>query len=372
MTYQIPLGSLGKDGISVDLGPNKVLYGNNKYGVDALSYNNYHVKHVTLEYMTALNQMQAKGHVCMWLTGDPNAGLPTTDDAVLNQVTSSGVYGRKFFSAKSTKFSITAPLSNQMTYQTGNGDSSGTGSKYQAQLRLNAAVVGKDAGIESYGLISATITVGWSSPGAPNIMGARALAELPKDTIANGVWGSAISPVILLNTWTTIDQTYREFLVIEENAYPVLRAMSEYVNQPTAPPLNTNDVYQFTTTLPKTNYEGKTISVVEMAWDDEHKVWASANYLRLKGFAIFGHQKVTRTAGVMEFPADMVTTIETTDPETGEILSKVEKLNIRDQVLETLTETVKVEEKEFNQLRTDSKEILEDLRNQLENLTEPV
>ncbi|APG77638.1 putative structural protein [Shuangao alphatetra-like virus 1] len=171
-TYDVPLGVITARGGAFGIGPDATLYGGTKYTVDALSYNNYDVKSVGVYWITALNETNANGQIAVYLTLDPSATVPSTDQAVMNQVSATRDMGDIFFASdkrytQATPLRFRTPPSNKVNYSTGQADA-GRGGAYEEQGKIIVAVVAPNSNITNYGSMFMRVTVAWSSPGAPN------------------------------------------------------------------------------------------------------------------------------------------------------------------------------------------------------------
>ncbi|QIC54089.1 capsid protein [RNA virus hoopoe/BBanka01/2015/HUN] len=284
-TYDIPLGSIKKEGGAFALGPDQTVYQNLKYGVDALSWNNYHVKSVSIYWITNLNETNAAGQIAVWLTMDPSAKVPTTDAEILAQVSAAGKLGDIFFSSdkkydQSNRLLLKTPLGNQVNYQTGQGDAA-SGAAYQEQGRLMVAVVGAQSSIESYGIMFMAVTVGWSTPGAPNKTGTYVKIENP---VAKEVWTQPYNQMDVIELiWTNAEVNEYASLVIETSTnyrnYPVRNAVSAKTLptfrsvQEDSGLTNTTNLWWAMKNLPSKGPTGKTIQVQQMAWDEENDEW---------------------------------------------------------------------------------------------------
>lgn len=345
MTYDIPLPSITKAGGAFAIGPDQKAYAKLKYGVDALSWNNYHVKAVSAYWVTAMNETNAVGQIAVYLSMDAQTKVPSTDEEVLAQVSAADKLGDVFFSSdkkysQARRLNLKTPPGNQVNYQTGQGDG-GSGAAYQEQGRLVVAVLnGAAEAATKYGTMFMRVTVGWSSPGAPNPPATRTITKPSVNSVDEWVTTETSVDVDTVEIlWTHDYASTRKFMIISRNStefykYPIATSLTEAKKKPTwasitPKPTSTTNIWWQDKKAPEKGPNNEKITITERAWNDTDQKWEDKT---VNGIPVYLTSKVVLDQSVVYQLAGMVHRLEQeravkiaqASAETGEIIEPMQ------------------------------------------------
>jgi len=149
--------------VNLPIGPDPKIYPGTKYVIDASTYNMHRTNTVQIRFIPAQNRYQAKNTIAMWISSDPDAKPPASDDAIRQQCLSAR--GEIFHSEFSVVKTFIVPPSTLKNFSTGQGDNS-SGTQFQPQGRIFIMPLkGTDNADWNYGLTNITFHSTLSGPG---------------------------------------------------------------------------------------------------------------------------------------------------------------------------------------------------------------
>lgn len=288
-----------------------------------------------------MNETNAVGQIAVYLSMDSQTKVPETDEEVLAQVSAAGKLGDIFFSSdkkysQARRLTLKTPPGNQVNYQTGQGDG-GSGAAYQEQGRLVVAVVNASSvATTKYGTMFMRVTVGWSSPGAPNPAGTRIIEKPSVNDVDQ--WVQTINEIDRSTTellWSYDHTNVRKYMIISRNKtdfykYPVASSFTTTSNKPTwstitPKPAATTNIWWELNKVPEKGPNGEAITIIERSWDAVDKKWEDKT---VNGIPVYLTSKVVLDQSVVYQLAGLVqrlnqekpTKIALADQEKGEVI----------------------------------------------------
>lgn len=164
-SWQIAGPTINNGGVNVPIGPSPLDFAGSNYVVQASTYNFHKTHHVTLDFIPSQNRFNAKNQIAMWISSDPNATTPTTDQAVRQQCLAA--QGTVFHSEFTRNVRLTVPPRRDYNFSTGQGDNA-TGTAFEPQGRIFVVpLAGTDTSDFTYGTLNITFHGELSGPGTP-------------------------------------------------------------------------------------------------------------------------------------------------------------------------------------------------------------
>jgi hypothetical protein len=155
--------TINQAGVSLPIGPSPVSYPGSKYVIDASTYNMHFTSNVFVEFIPAQNRFNAKNQIAAWVSSDPDASIPGTDEAIRQQCMASK--GFIWHSEFTFRQNLHVPPSLYKNFSTGNGDSA-AGTAFQPQGRIFIVPLkGTDTTEWTYGITNIKFQTRLSGPG---------------------------------------------------------------------------------------------------------------------------------------------------------------------------------------------------------------
>lgn len=174
--WEVSGPTVGNNGVNIPIGPSPTSYAGSKYVIDASTYNMHYTTNVFLEFIPSQNRFNAKNQICVWLTSDPDAVAPITDEQVRQQCLAAK--GFTFHSEFTFRQNLHVPPALYKNFSTGSGDSA-SGTAFQPQGRIFVIPLdGTDTTDWTYGTLNIRFQTRLSGPGTSL---APASASIPDD-----------------------------------------------------------------------------------------------------------------------------------------------------------------------------------------------
>jgi hypothetical protein len=157
---------------------------------------------VLVKFIPAQNRFNAKNQICMWVSSDPNAKVPTGDAAIRQQCLSAG--GETFHSEFTLTKIFRMPPSQYKNFSTGQGDNAAGGTPFEPQGRLIIVPLGGSTEDWQYGTITLQFSTRLSGPGT-NL-------STTTNTIVTDPWTE--------NKWLNVDSDFQQiWRGLDPNSY---------------------------------------------------------------------------------------------------------------------------------------------------------